>query len=118
MEQTATGITQPKQGQGKLNVYKTGNTPGARKVTGHSLDILLELKLNDCDLADELIKLVKQGDLGAIKYAYDRVAGLPVQRLEAKLLSAVMDDAHRIAEEQGIDYVDVMARATKLAQGT
>ena len=111
-------LTQPKQGQGEKHTYSTGNTPGARKVTAHPLDILLELKLNDFDLADELIKAARKGESWAITLCYARVAGLPVQRHEAKLMQQVDDTAALLAKAYGMTVEDVRAKARQIAQGT
>jgi hypothetical protein len=119
-EQTVTdaALIQP-QKTGELHSYKLGsNNPNSRTVTIHPLDALLELKLNDFDLADSLIAAAKKGESWAIALIYARVAGLPVQRQEAKLLAIVQDDARRISKEQGIPYEDIIADVKRLAQGT
>lgn len=116
--ESATALTQP-QNKGKLTHYKLGSSnPQSRSVSAtHALDALLELKLNDVDLADELVKLCKAGDLGAIKYAYDRVAGKPIERYEAKLLHQVQENAARIAKEHDMTVEEVQAQARQYAQG-
>ncbi len=84
----------------------------------HKLDRLLEEAVDGHKLALVVVDLAYRGQPWAIKLVYDRLAGLPVQRLEAKLLAQVDDEARRIAREHGIDYEDVRAGARKLAQGT
>lgn len=112
-------LTQP-QISGNLRSYVLGSSnPNSRKLkTQHPLDALLELKLSDFDLAGALVAAAVKGEPWAITLCYARVAGLPVQRLEAKLLAAVEDDARRISKEQDIPYEDVMADVKRLAQGT
>ena len=88
------------------------------KYKPHRLDLLLEQAVDGHKLAMVVVGLAMKGQPWAIKMIYDRLAGLPVQRLEAKLLAAVQDDAARIAKEQGIDVTEVMAQAKKLASGT
>ncbi len=56
--------------------------------------------------------------LPAIKYVYDRIEGLPVQRHEAKLQSQVDETARILAERYGMSVAEVQARARALAAGT
>ena len=116
--ETATALIQPsEQGKGKL-LWETADRPGARKVKAHALDILLELKLTDFDLAAELVKAAKAGEGWAVRYIYDRLAGMPVQRHEAKLLAQVDDTAQRLAKAYGLSVDEVRDRARQIAQGT
>ncbi len=56
--------------------------------------------------------------LPAIKYVYDRIEGLPVQRHEAKLQSQVDETARILAEKTGLPVEEIVARAKALAAGT
>ena len=94
----------------------SGNPSGRPKQ--HALDILLELKLTDFDLAAELVKAAKAGEGWAVRYIYDRLAGMPVQRHEAKLLAQVDDTAQLLAKAYGLSVDEVRDRARQIAQGT
>ncbi len=115
-EAIATQVTLSPVTDGTANLIP-GN-PGPRKPQLHQLDAALESILDPFRLAESLLKLVKAGNLAAIRYAYDRLAGLPVQRHEAKLLAEVDDTARRLAEAYGMSVDEVRAQARKLAQGT
>jgi hypothetical protein len=111
-------LTHPiKQGRVKLRSYKTGEN-GARTVRGHPLDILLGLKLTDFDLAEELVARAKAHEGWAIQYIYNRLAGLPVQRHEDRLMVEVDETAKHLAEAYGLPIDEVRARAKRIAQGT
>ena len=114
-ENSAIPAASPRTGDGRFQKGESGN-PGGRP-RHHELDRLLELKLADVDLADELIKLVKKGDLAAIKYCYDRLAGQPVQRHEAKLEYEIKEHARALAKEHGLSEEEVIRQAEAILRG-
>ncbi len=96
----------------------TPGYPGPHKVQLHQLDVALESIIDPIKLGQSLLKLVKAGELPAIKYVYDRLAGLPVQRHEAKLMQQVDDTAEQLAKAYGMTVEEVRAAARRIAQGT
>lgn len=56
--------------------------------------------------------------LPAMKYVYDRIEGLPVQRHEAKLAYQVDETARILAEKSGLPVEEIVARAKAIAAGT
>ena len=60
---------------------QSGN-PNGRPKKGHTLTDALEKHIDKEMLAKKLRELVSKGDLGAIKYCYDRIDGKPRETLE------------------------------------
>ena len=92
--------------------------PGSQGPRIHQLDKALEAIVDKSVLATILWTEAKNLRPWAIKYIYDRLAGLPVQRHEAKLLSQVDDTAQLLAKAYGLSVDEVRDRARQIAQGT
>lgn len=67
-----------------LKPFKPGESgnPKGRPKKGETFTDALREKMSKELLADKLYALVQDGDLGAIKYAYDRVDGRPKETIE------------------------------------
>ena len=63
--------------------FLPGNSasPG-RPPKGQALTDVLKNKVNAEDLAEKLLQMVHTGDLGALKYVYDRIDGRPRETVE------------------------------------
>ena len=59
------------------NINKEGRPP-----KGQALTDILSGKVDKDEIADMLIAKVREGDLAAIKYVYDRIDGKPKESLE------------------------------------
>jgi hypothetical protein len=111
---------------GSSNEHRVVGRPWPKGVSGnpsgrpkrHHLDTLLEAELEDGETVTKLVELARSGDLNAIKYAHDRVAGLPVQRHEDRLMVEVDETAKNLAEAYDLPIDEVRARAKRIAQGT
>ena len=65
---------------GKWKKGQSGN-PNGRKPKGQTLTDVLGDKLDPSALADVLIKMAQEGDLGALKTIYDRVDGKAIETI-------------------------------------
>ena len=65
---------------------KSGN-PNGRPKKGETLTDALEQAINKEDLAKALLTLVEEGNIAAIKYAYDRIDGRPKETIEQTIKS-------------------------------
>ena len=92
--------------------------PGSQGPRIHQLDKALEAIVDKAELAWILWSEARKLQPWAVKYIYDRLAGLPVQRHEAKLLSQVDDTAQLLAKAYGLSVDEVRDRARQIAQGT
>jgi len=70
-------------GHGNPN-WKPGvsGNPSGRPKKGHTLTDALAEAIDKEDLARALLDLVKDGNIAAIKYAYDRIDGRPKETIE------------------------------------
>ena len=96
---------------------RSGN-PGGRTKGTISLTRRLEQRLRDNpkeadELIDILLKLCKEHDLNALKEAFNRIDGKPIERHEIDILPPVTyvdimrgNDAIQIEEVKEIGYVD------------
>lgn len=96
---------------------QSGN-PGGRPKKDHALIEALEKAVDKDKLAGKLWSLAMSGDLPAIKYIYDSVAGLPVQRHEAKLRYEVEEQARALAKQHDMSEEDVMKQVEGILRGT
>lgn len=63
----------------KANINKDGRPP-----KGQALTEILRAKIDKDEIAEMLIAKVREGDLGAIKYVYDRIDGKPTEKHEVE----------------------------------
>ena len=92
--------------------------PGSQGPRIHQLDKALEAIVDKAELAWIHWSEARKLQPWAVKYIYDRLAGLPVQRHEAKLLAQVDDTAQLLAKAYGLSVDEVRDRARQIAQGT
>jgi len=59
---------------------QSGN-PNGRKPKGETLTDALRQSIDPTDIATKLKELADDGDLGALKYIYDRIDGKPVETI-------------------------------------
>ncbi len=110
-------IASPKRTEdGRFRKGVSGNASGRPK-QDHPLIAALEAIVDKAELAEKLWDMAMAGESWAIKYIYDRLAGLPVQRYEAKLEYQVRERARALAEEHGLSVEDVMKQAESLMRG-
>ena len=64
----------------------SGN-PKGRPPKGQALTDTLREKIDKDTLADKLIAMAMEGDIGAMKYVYDRIDGKPMQSIQADIES-------------------------------
>ncbi len=89
---------------------QSGNPSGKGKKT--ELIEALEAIVDPHVLAARLYVLALSLDLGAIKYIYDRIAGMPTQHHELDV-NLVREQARLVAEEMGLDPDEVMDEAER-----
>jgi Family of unknown function (DUF5681) len=107
----------------KLRPWQPGQpspNPGGRPKRKPLTDLLIA-ELETCvhgtevtraqDIIRRLVQLASGGDLGAIKYVYDRIEGQPTQKLD------VRTEAERMAAEFGLDPDEVEREAWELIRG-
>ena len=90
---------------------QSGN-PSGRPKNNKALIKALEEIVNPNELAGRLYALALSMDLGAIKYIYDRIAGMPTQHHELDV-NLVREQARLVAEEMGLDPEEVMNEAER-----
>ena len=90
---------------------ESGN-PSGRPKNNKALIKALEEIVNPNELAGWLYSMAKALDLGAIKYIYDRIAGMPTQHHELDV-NLVREQARLVAEEMGLDPEEVMDEAER-----
>ena len=71
----------------QLTPWKPGQSgnPKGRPKSGHAFTEELRKRLPKSLLADKLRELVEEGNVAAIKYAYDRLEGTPTQTIDQKI---------------------------------
>ncbi len=112
------GRIQPGEVVGRPFPKGVSGNPGGRYQTDHQLITALEAAVDKDALADKVVELAMAGDVTLIKYIYDRLAGPPVQRFEAKLLHQVGERAAELAKAYDLSPEEVRDRARQIAQGT
>ncbi len=96
---------------------QSGNISGRPK-TDHVLISALEAAVDKDALAQKVVELAMNGSETMLKYIYDRLAGKPVERMEAKLLYQVGERAEELARAYGLSVEDVREQAKQIARGT
>jgi hypothetical protein len=56
--------------------------PNGRPTKGQALTDVLRSKADPEEIADQLLSMARDGDLGALKYIYDRIDGKPKESRE------------------------------------
>ena len=90
---------------------QSGNPSGRPKNNKKLITALAEI-VDPNELAGRLYALALSMDLGAIKYIYDRIAGMPTQHHELDV-NLVREQARPVAEEMGLDPEEVMNEAER-----
>ena len=96
---------------GKFLPGESGN-PNGRPPKGEALTDALRAKVDKDTLASKLIEMaLEKGDLGALKYIYDRIDGRPVETVTQTLLSApkvvhVFHDNYDPTDSEDIETVE------------
>lgn len=90
---------------------QSGN-PGGRPKQNKELIKALEEIVKPDELAGWLYSMAAALDLGAIKYIYDRIAGMPTQHHELDV-NLVREQARLVAEKMGLDPEEVMNEAER-----
>lgn len=103
-----------------LTPWKPGQSgnPSGRPKTDHVLIAALEAAVDKDALAVKVVELAMAGSETMIRYIYDRLAGKPVERHEAKLEYEIDETAKHLAEAYGVSIEEVRARARQIARGT
>ena len=99
-------------GSGRPFLPGQSGNPSGRPKNNKALIKALEEIVNPNELAGRLYALALSMDLGAIKYIYDRIAGMPTQHHELDV-NLVREQARLVAEEMGLDPEEVMDEAER-----
>ena len=77
----------------RANINRNGRPP-----KGETLTDALEATIDKQELANQLNRLVLAGDLGAIKYAYDRIIGTPKQTVDQTVFQELPQGAEIVVK--------------------
>ena len=115
-DNSASPAASPRTKDGHFQKGQSGN-PSGRPKQNHALIEALEAAVDKDALAAKVVSLAMAGDVTMIKYIYDRLAGQPVQRHEAKLEYEVKERARALAKQYGLSEEEVMRQAEDIVRG-
>jgi hypothetical protein len=90
----------------------SGN-PNGRPPKGQALTDVLREKADAQEIADQLLAMARDGDLGALKYIYDRIDGKPRESVDMSHTGHIDNrpDLSELTDEELEQYEQLLQKA-------